>query len=246
MIHPATVAFDANLVRAWVQACDLIARQKAVDYVLVTGFGEAWEATEDQRHALDYAAQLVGAESPSSVASVLLPRIVRLSEDDAATAIENGQRMFGRGRRKGLRFSGWRHTYFERLTGAWYDRLGTKESIKQNRVLQAIEKMNLWDHNVQAAIYVHTNLETETFRTRGSPCLQYVQFRASENSELSLVGMYRSHDYVNKALGNFIGLHDLGQFVAKHTGRRFVGANIVSLNPFITRPSQYNDFAAAI
>ena len=32
--------------------------------------------------------------------------------------------------------------------------------------------------------------------------------------------VYRSHDFINKALGNFVGLTRLLEFVCFHTGRR--------------------------
>lgn len=246
MNKPAAVAFNADLITAWKDACDQIANRKTVDYVLVTGFGTAWAATNAQRQALDTAARAVGAESPSSVATMLLPKVVRTSALPASAAIEAGQRMMGRGRRRGLVYSGWRHTYFERLTGAWYDRRGGKEAISQNRLLKAIDKINEWGKNAEAVFYIHTNLEGDSFWPRGSPCLQYVQLRVYGDNLMSLVGVYRAHDYVNKALGNFIGLHDLGQFVANRTGKTFTGANVVSLRPFIEKKSQANDFIAAV
>lgn len=246
MTKLAAAAYQPDLVAAWKEACDLIANQKVVDYVLVTSFGNAWEGTADQRSALDKAAKAALAETPSSVASMLLPNIVRTSTQAPSDAIEAAQKMLGRGRRKGLSYSGWRHTYFERLTGAWYNRRGTKETISQNRLLKTIEKINEWEKNAEAVFYLHTNLDTDNFRPRGSPCLQYVQFRIFGASHLSVVGLYRAHDYTNKALGNFIGLHDLGIFVASRTGRTFVGADVLSLNPFVGNKSQINGYIASI
>lgn len=244
--RPAAIAFDPNMVAAWKDACDQVANRGTVDYVLVTGFENAWQGTNAERQALDAAARSVGAESPSSVASMLLPKVVRTSVKPAAEAIDAGQRMMGRGRQRGLVYSGWRHTYFERLTGAWFDRKGTKETVSQNRLLKAIEKINEWGKNAEAVFYIHTNLEGDSFRPRGSPCLQYVQLRLYGNDQLSLVGVYRAHDYVNKALGNFIGLNDLGRFVADRTGKTFAGVNVVSLHPFVERKSQTNDYLAAV
>ena len=59
------------------------------------------------------------------------------------------------------------------------------------------------------------------------------------------MGLYRAHDYVHKALGNFVGLNDLGRFVADKTGRTFTGADVVSLRPFIDRKSQANEYLGA-
>jgi hypothetical protein len=246
MNEPAAIAFNDDLVAAWKDACDQIANRKTVDYVLVTGFRDAWQGTHAERQALDIAARSVGAESPSSVASMLLPKVVRTSARPASEAIDAGQRMMGRGRRRGLVFSGWRHTYFERLTGAWYNRRGNKEAISQNRLLKAIETINQWGKNAEAVFYIHTNLESDSFRPRESPCLQYVQLRIYGDDNLSLVGLYRAHDYVNKALGNFVGLNDLGRFIAGRTGKTFTGVNVVSLHPFVERKSQANGYLAAV
>lgn len=246
MNEPASVVFNENLVEAWRQACDQIANRNTVDYVLVTGFRNAWQGTNAERQHLEAASRLVGAESPSGVASMLLPKTARTSDESAAVAIECGQRMMGRGRRKGLIYSGWSHTYFERLTGAWYNRQGTKETISQNRLLKAIEKINEWGKNAEAAFYIHTNLERDSFRPRGSPCLQYLQLRVYGNAQISLVAVYRAHDFVNKALGNFIGLNDVGKFIASRTGKTFTGVNVVSLHPFVDRKSQTNDYIRAV
>lgn len=246
MTGPAAAIYDDDLVLAWKIACDQIANQKTVDYVLVTSFGNTWDGSDEQRHALDKAALSVNADTPSSVASMLLPKAARISKQTAAEAIEAGQKLMGRGRRKGLSYSGWRHTYFERLTGAWINRKGNKETISQNRLLEAIGKINQWDRNAEAVFYIHTNIETDAFRPLGSPCLQYVQLRVYGDKYLSIVGLYRAHDYVHKALGNFVGLNDLGRFVADKTGRIFTGADVVSLRPFIDRKSQANEYLQAI
>ncbi|WP_219893056.1 hypothetical protein [Aquisediminimonas profunda] len=242
----ASAIYDSDLVLAWKAACDLVANQKSVGYVLVVSFGNAWQGSNEQRQALDKAAREVKADSPSSVASMLLPKSVRMSKQSAAEAIESGQIMMGRGRSRGLKYSGWSHTYFERLTGSWIDKNGDRESISQNKLLKAIEKIVEWDKNYEAAFYIHTNLLTESFKPLGSPCLQYVQLRLYGDKLLSIVGLYRAHDYVEKALGNFIGLNDLGHFIADKTGRTFTGCDVVSLHPFVERKSQANAYLAAV
>jgi hypothetical protein len=246
MTRLAATVYNADLVDAWKDACDRIANAKSVNYVLVTSFGNAWNGTNEQRQCLDKAAYAVNADTPSSVASMLLPKAVRISPQTAAEAIEVGQNLMGRGRRKGLSYSGWQHTYFERLTGAWINRKGQKETISQNRLLKAIEKINDWGRNAEAVFYIHTNVETDPFRPLGSPCLQYIQLRVYGDGCLSIVGLYRAHDYVHKALGNFIGLNDLGRFVANNTGRTFTGADVVSLRPFIKKKSQANEYLGTV
>lgn len=234
-----------DLLTAWSLASDEIAK-KSVDYIMVVTFGTAWNDTANSRTAVDQQADAVGAERPSSVASMLLPRGVRLSGAALQTAIDDGQRLLGRARRAGLRFSTWRHTYFERITGAWYNRSGNREVIKPNRLFEVVDKINRWGVDAKAALYIHTDLSSDTFRTRGNPCLQYLQFRLMSGNRLSLVALYRSHDYFNKALGNYIGLNDVASFVCRHTGRTLHTISVISLNPFCESVPALNAYRTSI
>lgn len=55
--------------------------------------------------------------------------------------------------------------------------------------------------------------------TRGFPCLSHLSFKLShERDELHLTALYRSHDYVQKALGNLLGLARLQNCVARELG----------------------------
>ncbi|WP_336986186.1 hypothetical protein [Altererythrobacter aquiaggeris] len=238
--------YHADLLEAWKLATSRLVDEPTKPYVIVTSFGNAWVGGAEEVGALNIAAKSAGFEAPSSVASVLCPRIVRQAKGSAFDALNAGQVVFGRGRRRGIRYSGWRHTYFERLSGSWYDRFGQKRTIKANRLLEAITKLNAWQMNSEAALYLHTDLPSDTFRTRGSPCLQYVQIRSFGVHELSLGAVYRSHDFSNKALGNFLGLAELGNFIAERTGRTFKGADVVSFNPFVGTKSNTNDFIGKI
>ena len=227
-----------SIIEAWRQTATAIASSTGTSYITVVTSGTGWKSSPANIRALDDAAEAVGAERPSAVANMLLPRIVQLSTENASEAIETGLKTLGRARKKGLRFSTWTHTYFERLVGAWYDRLGQRSQIKNNRLLGTIEKLNQWGQNAEAAFYIHTDLGSDPFRPLGSPCLQYVQFRAHPGQRLSIVGLYRAHDYTNKFLGNVVGLQILGEFVAKHTGRTFDGLGVISLHPFCKTKNQ--------
>ena len=51
----------------------------------------------------------------------------------------------------------------------------------------------------------------------GQPCLSHLTFKIIGQDLLSLTVLYRSHYYVERALGNFVGLSQLLAFVAKET-----------------------------
>jgi hypothetical protein len=146
-------------------------------------------------------------------------------------ALDAGLALMGRGRRRGLRYSGWSHTYFERLTGSFIDRNGITTVLRPNRLLAIVDKVNRWPNASEAALYAHTALDGDSLRTRGSPCLQYVQIRTFGPDQFNLLGMYRSHDYSNKALGNLIGLSRIARFIENFSNRTCLEISVISNNP---------------
>lgn len=245
-MRPADTHDAPSIIEGWRAAAAAVASPNGASYITVVTCGPDWISSAANIRVLDQAARSVGAEEPSGVASMLLPKVVRLSTENPSNAIEQGLKALGRARRGGLRFSTWTHTYFERMVGAWYDRFGARSVIKNNRLLGTIQKLNAWGNNAEAVFYVHTDLSSDPFKPLGSPCLQYVQFRAHAGQRLSVVGLYRAHDYTNKFLGNAMGLQMLGEFVARHTNRTFAGVGIISLNPFCKTKSQLKKLINAI
>lgn len=62
---------------------------------------------------------------------------------------------------------------------------------------------------------------TDACQTRGrQPCLSHLSFKIMPDDRLMLTVMYRYHYYIEKALGNLIGLAQLQQFVAEQVGLR--------------------------
>lgn len=224
---------EPDIVTAWRSASDLLLGNNA-PYILTLSASGASEFTAADLRRVDAAARAVRTETPSSVANMLLPAVVERHAGTVAEATEAGLNLFGRGRRRGRKFSQWQHTYFERLVGSSVLGNGTRVEFGDNKLAALIHKLLTWPNDVQAALYLHNFRPTDTFRTRGSPCLQYLQFRPHSRGRLDLVALYRSHDYSAKALGNLIALQRLGQFVARHSGRRYEATQVVSLHPHIS------------
>jgi hypothetical protein len=230
---PQEIIFSAeSLVEAWSAAATSLSRGTPPTFIVVSA-GNQFEATGAEIRVLDACARNNGAERPSAVAEVLFPKIVEVTEGTTEEKVSAGWRLFGRGRRAKIRFSGWSHTYFERLTGHSIKRDGSLQVIKENRLQSVVEKIRSWDRDVEAALYIHTDASTDRLRPRGAPCLQYVQFRLFDRDKLELFALYRAHDYQNKALGNMIGLQRLGRFVATASNRNYSRQTVFSLHPFI-------------
>ena len=54
-------------------------------------------------------------------------------------------------------------------------------------------------------------------RNQGQPCLAHLSFKLREDNGLMLTAMYRNHYYVQRALGNLLGLSQLLFFVARES-----------------------------
>lgn len=74
-----------------------------------------------------------------------------------------------------------------------------------------------YDMSLDQVETIPINLNDKT--TRGFPCLSHLSFKLSRNrEELHLTALYRSHSYIEKALGNLLGLARLQKCVADEVG----------------------------
>jgi thymidylate synthase len=111
----------------------------------------------------------------------------------------------------------------------------TKFGVGDVNQLQAIiDAINLRDNDQKACYIMHTSSAEYDNNTRviGNPCLQYVQF-GMYNGQLHLVGVYRNHDFLTKALGNYLGLAKLLEFVCNMTGRNIGTITCYSIHYYL-------------
>lgn len=59
---------------------------------------------------------------------------------------------------------------------------------------------------------------TDCRRVMGGPCLSHLSFKLLPEGKVTLTAMYRSHYYIERALGNLLGLAQLLTFVAEQVG----------------------------
>ena len=91
---------------------------------------------------------------------------------------------------------------------------------------------------------------TETVRPRGGPCLNYIAIQAEAswggNRTIGLLAVYRNHEFLERAYGNYWGLCNLLIFLAAEVGgtpgpltcvssRAYVRGNKTALNALIGR-----------
>ena len=89
---------------------------------------------------------------------------------------------------------------------------------KINQLQLIIDGINNRVNNQSACYTMHVSSVDYDNNTRviGGPCLQYIQF-GKDNNFLNLTAIYRNHDFLLKALGNYIGLSKLLEFVCNNT-----------------------------
>jgi len=87
--------------------------------------------------------------------------------------------------------------------------------LKTNHPLKAAYELNTADCFGDLPLY---DAALDSTRTLSQPCLSHLSFRIKGGNSLMLTALYRSHYYVQKTLGNLLGLAQLQGFVAIETG----------------------------
>ncbi len=114
---------------------------------------------------------------------------------------------------RGREHSGW-GTYFQRMIA--YPGIKRTENQLSN-IINAINKRD----KINRASYtiVIEKPGGETVRPLGAPCLNYiaVQIEPGSNTKVSLLCVYRNHDFFERVYGNYWGLCNLLCFIAYET-----------------------------
>jgi len=110
--------------------------------------------------------------------------------------------------------SGW-GTYFYRMIN--YERNGNIINQLDN-IISAINNRS----TISKAAYTMTIQYpgSESIRKLGSPCLNYlaIQLEPGSPSKIGLLSIYRNHEFLERAYGNYWGLCKLICFLAEETG----------------------------
>jgi len=127
-------------------------------------------------------------------------------------------------------------TYFRRMT-AYQPPGSTKPPV--NQLKNIITKINGRKAVFTAAhTIVIPYTGTETARERGAPCLNYVSVQLQrEPRRLGLLAVYRNHDFLHKAYGNYWSLTNLIRFLCDETGFTPGVLTCVSSHAYTDKPA---------
>lgn len=105
--------------------------------------------------------------------------------------------------------------------GTYFLRLVKFGNSNVNQLENAISAISNWPGNYRGAITFHlSSPEYDSYRRRGGPCWHFAELGCTATGEINFSVVYRSHDYFNRTLGNFIGLSRLLNFICQETGKR--------------------------
>lgn len=126
--------------------------------------------------------------------------------------------------------SGW-GTYFRRMTH-YNGRNGIENQLQS--VIDAINRRSY----IYKASYTIIIQEAghESIRPRGGPCLNYISLQLQVEESKNVLGMmsvYRNHDFLKRAYGNYWGLCNLVRFLSNETGFMTGPLTIVSSHAYI-------------
>lgn len=89
--------------------------------------------------------------------------------------------------------------------------------VKSKRGPKGHYELSLDDEAFELTTYLP---EKDRNFPRGGPCLSHISLKLDDANALRMTAFYRSHFYVERALGNLLGLARLQAFVARESGTK--------------------------
>jgi hypothetical protein len=221
---------EKNLSAAWVAALDVLLANGGDAVNLTVAIDDPTEEHAGVREVLDRfngarrRANRKSVELVSTVANTIFPAAWYIESlgTDAEThlyELERTTRFVSRRRNR----SG---TYFERMV-AWPGPTGEFNQLDQvvrrlrGARLHGLQRGNAYEIGVvtpaDETIAVPVMVGGKDRKVRGFPCLSHLSF-SLQHGVVHLTALYRSHDFISRAYGNYLGLGRVLAFVARQSG----------------------------
>jgi hypothetical protein len=215
MVEPPHYLVEEDLSRAWARVF-LAVMEPGVDEisplcVTVRGLDEGRPVEEPAiRQALDEALAAHGKLPVHTVANTIFPRSRWDPELGRERLFERYAKMLPMIKKADPRNRN--GTYFERMMSFGPDKINQLEHI-----ISTYARGNRRRSALQAVVFDPAKDHTDQPQ-RGFPCLQYVSFAPIGKTKLRVTGVYATQYLFEKAYGNYLGLYELGRFMAHELG----------------------------
>jgi hypothetical protein len=223
-----------DCARAWreaVRAVDAAPGREAYNVVIDIADPLAGTGPDDPRVAIVNAFLEPYEKSVETVANTIFPIYFYYRYGAPDFFAKFTDRVLGKVR-KNCRWSGY---YFERMI-----RLPRASGEPINQLWEIVERMK------DPAVMAKNKFELSLFdpdrdvddSPYGGQCLSFLSFKLlpGDPNSLALTAIYRNHYYVEKLLGNLIGLGRLMEFVAREAGLKVGNLTVISTHAVIDQP----------
>lgn len=213
--NPMDVTLTRTPVRAWVEtAKELI---EADDFHLggVNVHIQHPQIMSDREIAVirrvDEFLRAHGQYPVATVANTIFPQSLDCGDGAEALAVRYME-VFNRAMR-----SGWGR-YFERFV-AWPDPKGGTPINQLAIVIDMLSEARTGTFHTEKYELVVSDPARRMRNVRNRPCLSLIELKPEKaTNQLHIYATYRNHYYVQKTLGNILGLADLQAFIAREAG----------------------------
>ena len=228
MAPPPLLIDDTNLSRAWarllLQALDNAGTEVAPLILSVSGFAQDGTAVEDSamRQALDRLLERKDRITVENVAFTIFPqRLWEMSHGDRGRLFARYRETFPRWQAMNRRANG-RGMYFERMI--MYGR-GPCDGNQLEWILSQFNCRTGVRRSMLQATTFDPGRDHVTSAQLGFPCLQQVSFEPTP-AGLVTNAFYATQQVFDKAYGNYLGLAQLGAFMAHEMGMSLARLNV--------------------
>jgi thymidylate synthase len=200
-----------NSLTAWRDACNYII-QNDNGFNLIVQINNPLGYTTQQLSEITNSGIFLMKDLDDVTNTIFPSKLYSRSHGTNAQFYDHHEQLYNRGRTM--------HARNRSLWGNYFLRFTKFGSSQKNQLQKIVDDINSRGNRYAACYIMHVSSPDTDSNTRniGNPCLQYVQFGQTGHT-INLTAVYRNHDFFNKALGNYIGLSKLLEFVCQQTGK---------------------------
>ena len=227
--EPVAFATD-SFQQAWLDAVKLLMNSHWELRNLVVQIRNPASIDQEFHDRVEEFARQESLLGPKHVAYTIFPHGLYRQTGNSKRLFKAYNRSNGMYERLQRRRQGW-GTYFRRMTH--YDKAGDVVNQLEN-IIEAIRTRQ----NVSKAAYavVIQNPGGETVKPLGGPCLNYLAVQIEPaNSMVGLLAVYRNHEFLQRAYGNYWGLCNLLGFLAAEVNSVVGPLTCVSSHAYVSQ-----------
>lgn len=222
------VLCERNFQEAWREVCIILSESKWELWDVIVEIKCPLEIDQHYHELVTKFAKQHDLIKPKDVAYTIFPYGFYSQEQGTGKLYKNYWRFFKYTRNKA--HSGW-GTYFERMI-RYPSESGNVDQL--GKIINSIRE----SERISRAAYtmIIPKPGYENIRPLGAPCLNYIAIRtepAISGRVINLLAVYRNHDFLERAYGNYFGLCKLMEYIAIETGSEIGNLTCISSHAYV-------------